>query len=69
MNSASEFQAWFNLVKIEAEKQKASYLIATQDPESYREYFEDGDTPAAVVQAELAAARKQKYPWTKRNHS
>lgn len=48
------FEQWFQRVVARANAIGQAGLINTADPESYREYWDDGDDPAEVVALELS---------------
>jgi hypothetical protein len=50
------FEEWFEDVLILAKKKKCK--IAKRNPDSYREYFEDKDSPEKVVEMELSFQKK-----------
>jgi hypothetical protein len=51
------FEEWFENVLILAKKKKCK--IAKNNPESYREYFEDDDSPETVIEMELSFQKKK----------
>jgi len=47
------FECWFeNLVALS--ETKFGGIINKEDPESYREYFDDGDTIIEVIETEIS---------------
>lgn len=51
-----DFESWFNHLVIYARDDNNEDLINKEDPESYRDYWEDGDSPEDTYYAELDAA-------------
>jgi hypothetical protein len=47
------FECWFKEL-VELSETKFGGIINKEDPESYREYFDDEDTPAEVIDTEIS---------------
>lgn len=52
-----QFEEWFEDVLELAKKKKCK--IAKSNPDSYREYFEDDDSPETVIEMELSFQKKR----------
>lgn len=50
------FEQWFNALVQHARDDDNEGLINVEDPDSYHEYYEDGDTPEQAYYTELDAS-------------
>lgn len=52
------FSEWFNELKILAHTRDEVWILVLNNPESYRDYYDDGDSPNAVLKMEIEHARR-----------
>jgi hypothetical protein len=55
------FVIWFEELILIAKGDSSGYIVDVDDPESYREYYDDGDTPEQAFVTELNSHRKYYY--------
>ena len=52
------FEPWYQELKKLAEDKKCGWII-TDNPEEYRDYYEDNCAPSEVLEAEISYADKK----------